>query len=180
MILDNYDIRFNTANQTLEMNIGGENWVPVPSSGGVSTPAGGDREIQFNDAGVFGASSTFKFNADGSTTGPVLSTSAPFAGQVNLHDPGGAGSYNITSADELTLIGSFGASTGEGATISGDPTQALFWGFTLEGLMNLPPLTTTERDAATVLLQAGSVIYNSTTNKLNFYNGTAWEAVTSA
>ena len=27
---------------------------------------------------------------------------------------------------------------------------------------------------------AGLMIYNSTTNKLNFYNGTAWEAVTSA
>lgn len=26
----------------------------------------------------------------------------------------------------------------------------------------------------------GEVIYNSTTKKLNFYNGTAWEAVTSA
>ncbi len=27
---------------------------------------------------------------------------------------------------------------------------------------------------------AGLVVYNTTTNKLNFYNGSAWEVVTSA
>lgn len=44
----------------------------------------------------------------------------------------------------------------------------------------LPPrMTTTERDAITGLT-AGETIYNTTTNKLNFYNGSAWEAVTSA
>lgn len=44
----------------------------------------------------------------------------------------------------------------------------------------LPPrMTTTERDAITSP-PAGLMVYNSTTNKLNFYNGTAWEAVTSA
>lgn len=39
-------------------------------------------------------------------------------------------------------------------------------------------MTTAQRDALTPT--AGAAIYNSTTNKLNFYNGTAWEAVTSA
>jgi hypothetical protein len=44
----------------------------------------------------------------------------------------------------------------------------------------LPPrMTTTQRDAITSP-PAGLMVYNSTTNKLNFYNGTAWEAVTSA
>lgn len=33
-IYDNYNIRFNTANNTLEMNIGNETWIPVPESGG--------------------------------------------------------------------------------------------------------------------------------------------------
>ena len=42
-----------------------------------------------------------------------------------------------------------------------------------------PRLTTTERDAL-VVLESGTIVYNTTTNKLNFYNGTAWEAVTSA
>jgi len=44
----------------------------------------------------------------------------------------------------------------------------------------LPPrMTTAQRDAITSV-PAGLMIYNTTTNKLNFYNGTAWEAVTSA
>ena len=43
----------------------------------------------------------------------------------------------------------------------------------------LPPrMTTVQRDAITTP-PAGLMIYNTTTNKLNFYNGSAWEAVTS-
>lgn len=37
--------------------------------------------------------------------------------------------------------------------------------------------TTVQRDSLKPL--TGMLIYNLTTNKLNFYNGTAWEAVTS-
>lgn len=41
--------------------------------------------------------------------------------------------------------------------------------------------TTTARNAlAAGDKYAGMVIYNTTTNKLNFWNGAAWEAVTSA
>lgn len=40
-----------------------------------------------------------------------------------------------------------------------------------------PQFTTAERDALTA--KAGLFVYNTTTNKLNFYNGTAWEVVTS-
>jgi len=44
----------------------------------------------------------------------------------------------------------------------------------------LPPrMTEVQRDAISSPA-AGLMIYNTTTNKLNFYNGTAWEAVTSA
>jgi hypothetical protein len=44
----------------------------------------------------------------------------------------------------------------------------------------LPPrMTTTQRDAITTP-PAGLMVYNTSTNKLNFYNGSAWEAVTSA
>lgn len=47
------------------------------------------------------------------------------------------------------------------------------------GVLNPQAYTTAERDALTTMV-AGDVIYNSTTNKLNFYSGSAWEAVTSA
>jgi hypothetical protein len=44
----------------------------------------------------------------------------------------------------------------------------------------LPPrMTTAQRDAITSV-PAGLMVYNTTTNKLNFHNGTAWESVTSA
>ena len=44
----------------------------------------------------------------------------------------------------------------------------------------LPPrMTTAQRDAITSV-PAGLMIYNTSTNKLNFFNGSAWEAVTSA
>ncbi len=46
---------------------------------------------------------------------------------------------------------------------------------------SIPQYTTAQRDALTDA-QAESIrlIYNTTTNKLNVYNGTAWEVVTSA
>lgn len=49
---------------------------------------------------------------------------------------------------------------------------------TLGGLI-FPSRTTTQRGNIPTPA-AGTVIYNSSTNKLNFYNGSAWEAVTSA
>ena len=42
----------------------------------------------------------------------------------------------------------------------------------------LPHYTTTERDALTAV--TGQMIYNTTSNKLNVYTGSAWEEVTSA
>lgn len=48
---------------------------------------------------------------------------------------------------------------------------------------NIQPLsfTTTQRDAIPAnQLAAGLTILNSTTGKINFYNGSAWVAVTSA
>ena len=41
-----------------------------------------------------------------------------------------------------------------------------------------PVVTTTERNAMTVT--KGAMVFNSTTNKLNVYSGSAWEVVTSA
>ena len=46
------------------------------------------------------------------------------------------------------------------------------------GLTQLEQMTTTERGLITAY--TGQVIYNSTTNKINFYNGATWEVVTSS
>lgn len=41
-------------------------------------------------------------------------------------------------------------------------------------------LTTAQRDALTLGATQYLIIINSTTKKINFWNGTAWEVVTSA
>lgn len=46
------------------------------------------------------------------------------------------------------------------------------------GAMRVPAMTGAQRDALTPV--TGMLIYNTTTNKLNFYAAAAWEAVTSA
>jgi hypothetical protein len=56
---------------------------------------------------------------------------------------------------------------------------------TERGWMGKPRMTTTQRDAMTVEYafdtgMAGLEIYNTTTNKQNFWNGSAWEVVTSS
>lgn len=45
--------------------------------------------------------------------------------------------------------------------------------------LGLPVMTTTNRDNDIDTPRAGLVIYNSTTGKINVYNGAAWEVVTS-
>lgn len=72
-------------------------------------------------------------------------------------------------------VDQFGADNMRGNTVKnvGKPRQksdALTWG--------IPSYTTTERDAIPDPT-AGLLIYNSTTQKLNFYDATGWRAVTS-
>ncbi len=52
-------------------------------------------------------------------------------------------------------------------------------GVRFDGIPFIPSFTATARDALTGV-PAGSVILNTTSSKLNFYTGSAWEAVTSA
>lgn len=58
------------------------------------------------------------------------------------------------------------------------PSAILTIASTTKGL-RLPVLTTAQRDAISSPAE-GLIIFNTTTNKLNFYTGAAWEAVTSA
>ena len=70
----------------------------------------------------------------------------------------------------------FGGSVGVGSAAPGSAALAVT--STTQGLL-LPRMTATQRDAI-ASPAAGLVVYNSTSGKLNFYNGSAWEAVTSA
>lgn len=51
-------------------------------------------------------------------------------------------------------------------------------GISLDNVLKLKSMTTTQRDALTA--SAGMIIFNSTTSKINVYSGSAWEVVTSS
>jgi hypothetical protein len=51
-------------------------------------------------------------------------------------------------------------------------------GISLDNVLKLKSLTTTQRDAITA--SAGMIIFNSSTSKINVYSGSAWEEVTSS
>lgn len=156
-IYDYPRIRFNTALNRLEMNVGGEDWELVPV--GNTAPAGSTTQVQFNNAGAFGASANFTWdNADGilflGNGGSFPAISSLSATELDI---------NIADADTTTI-----AVTPHVVNVTSDIGAAL----------GLGSMTTTQRDALVAPVE-GWVIYNITTHKLNVFTGT-WEAVTSA
>ena len=84
--------------------------------------------------------------------------------------------FGTKSAVRMTIRGD------NGNTVVGSTTSQACGIFeivsTTQGF--LPPrMTTVQRDAVASPV-AGLMVYNTTTNKLNFYNGSAWEQVTSS
>jgi len=100
---------------------------------------------------------------------------------------GGLTGVAITSGVNNTMIGQASSSTSATGTyrtaIGSDSrcqnNNAIKLGRDTLDVVILPSMTTAVRDAVSSPA-GGSFIFNSTTSKLNFYNGTAWEAVTSA
>jgi len=83
--------------------------------------------------------------------------------------------FGAGGAERMRII-----STGEVGIGTSSPSTKSVLDLTSTTKGFLPPrMTTAQRDAITSV-PAGLMIYNTTTNKLNFYNGSAWEAVTSA
>ena len=90
--------------------------------------------------------------------------------------PSGGHAFYVNQGTEAVRIDSTGG-VGLGTTT---PSAKAILDLTSTTRGFLPPrMTTAQRDAITSV-PAGLMIYNTTTNKLNFYNGSAWEAVTSA
>lgn len=87
-------------------------------------------------------------------------------------DGANADGWNWTTSNTLSTAGALLHNIKNGGTTKMAVTS--FGGLYLVGM------TTAARDAlAGADLRAGTLIYNTTTNKLNFYSGSAWEAVTS-
>jgi hypothetical protein len=84
---------------------------------------------------------------------------------------------NNLSLGYVLLLNPNGGNVGIGTT---SPSASALLDVTSTTAGFLPPrMTTAQRDAISSPA-AGLMVYNTSTNKLNFYNGTAWEAVTSA
>jgi hypothetical protein len=99
---------------------------------------------------------------------------------------GGLAGVAITSGANNTMLGQASSSTSATGTyrtaIGSDSrcqsNNAIKLGRDTLDVVILPSMTTTVRDAVSSPA-GGSLIFNSQTSKLNFFNGTAWEAVTS-
>lgn len=84
----------------------------------------------------------------------------------------GVGGYNSRSTTRKSLENSLNPDYLNIGTGALQPSALLQLNSTTQGLL-LCRLTTTERDAIATPL-AGLVIYNRTTNRINYYNGTTW------
>jgi hypothetical protein len=106
-----------------------------------------------------------RFGLVGTSSGTLL-LSGSTSGTVTVAAPAAAGSGTLTLPVATdTLVGRATTDTLTNKTIT-SPT------------MTLEPFTTTNRDAISSPAQ-GRFIYNTTTNKLNFYDGGTWRAVIS-
>lgn len=139
----------------------------------------------------------FKLSVDNTAVATVATaTTAPIIASVNIDEPNITltGTGAVTDACSLRIEAAptegtrnhafwvdGGTSRFDGAVTIGATAPAttalLDLTSTTQGAL-LPRMTTTQRDAITSPA-TGLSVYNSTTNKLNFFNGTAWEAVTS-
>lgn len=128
---------------------------------------------EYSGAGAF-IGRTFLFNGNFGVVGTDSSTSTTNRFWVNGNASIGSATYKAATAPTNGLIveGAIGIGTSSlnaSAKVQIDSTTQGF----------LPPrLTTTQRNAISSPA-AGLMIFNTTTAKLNFYNGSAWEAVTS-
>ena len=121
----------------------------------------------------------------------IVTANAFHGDGTNLTGVGGGSVISgITIKEEGSTVGTAGTvvslnfvgdnitatSSGSGATITASPTptfDSVSVGIaTASTAFYMPQYTTTARDAAS--FNEGAMIYNTTTKKINFYNGTSW------
>ena len=141
------------------------------TAGGALTVKAGDGAATNANGGALALDAGAKA---GSGTDGAITIGATNAQSIGIGRTGKtttvAGALAVTQAS--TLTGNVG--------IGGAPatSAALTVTSTTQGVL-LPRMTATQRDAIATPA-AGLLVYNTTSGKLNFYNGSAWEAVTSA
>ena len=125
-----------------------------------------------NVTGIITAT-TFSGNITGNVTGNVTGNATGLSGSPDI------AVTNITSGivTATTFSGNItGNVTGNATGLSGSPdiavTNITAGIATISSALYIPQYTTTERDAAT--FAEGAIIYNTTTKKINFYDGTTF------
>ena len=107
----------------------------------------------------------------------ALNTAATYTGTVTAGAFTTGGTLNVGTIVSTGTIAA--ASSSISALVITGTSAGSFGGvvMTANGVV-FPSFTTTNRDLIATP-SAGQTIYNTTTAKLNFYNGSAWAAVTS-
>jgi len=153
---------------------------------GILNVAIGYSALQFGGSGGYNCA-IGQASLQNITSGTLNTCIGSDAGDVDGVVVGGLTGKNITSGGNNTIIGAGAGTTlatGNYRTAIGSDSRcqnnnAIKLGRDENDVVILPSMTTTQRNAYATPV-GGSLIFNSTTSKLNFYNGTAWEAVTSA
>lgn len=173
LTVDSNSIDFNNFEVTsIEITNGNINGTNI---GSTNTGTGNFSQLSIAGTSITASATELNYN-DITTLGTVQPSKVVTAasdGDIDFNN------YNLLNVDinggniDGAVIGSSSASDGTFSVL--EATTIL-----VEGIkFVLPVLTTTERNAIGVPSE-GWLIFNTTTNKLNFYNGTAWEQVTSS
>ena len=105
--------------------------------------------------------------------------------RITLDSSGNIGIKTVSDFDGIdalqteTLIGGVGVGTTTPSSVV-DFGDAGLVGIVTTNRFIIPPKLTDTQRGLIAAPQAGALIYNTTTNKLNVYNGSAWRAVTDA
>jgi hypothetical protein len=171
---------------------------------GPQPKVGQNREVDDISSGFNGNTTTFTLQVGGSNVSPgsanniivsvnnviqnpntaytvsgstITFTSAPTNGQAFFGLVLGQGIDAQTVADQVITNAKISNTAGiAGSKIDPDFSDV---NAVTKRFMILPKVTTTERNNLTGL-ESGVFIYNETLNKLQIYNGSAWETVTSS
>ena len=153
----------------LTVNAAGQ--ITSATNGTGATPAGTNTQIQYNNAGAFGANADLTFLPLDTPQPSLTLTSANIA----FNSVPGAGNnifFNSLSGHQGDEDIIYGDNTGIGLDVNGGSTE---WKFQTDGSLILPSLS-----AEPVSPTEGEVIYNFTTHSTEYYNGTVWVSQTAS
>jgi hypothetical protein len=135
--------------------------IPAPH---VTPPAGLDTQIQYNNAGAFGASSNFTWNNSASILNLISSTNVP---QLQFYSDFGAQivASNFAESIDFATI----QMNPNGTVVILPSAQGSGYTFADPGGLTFPGQTTEPGSPV-----EGMQIYNSTSHQMEVYNGTTW------